>query len=163
MHLNFHLRGNVWFTAGISSLSFSGGRTLVCGYTEGQVLFSKPAYGGSSYVNPECALLYESESGVRSGDGLLCLQSKAIGYQETLQLKGVRATDLAAPGKIPENVVREALDRERIRTVSYTHLQQQKSALDRSITFYQLGMLGAVLGIILYACVGYMFRAVVQF
>ena len=35
--------------------------------------------------------------------------------------------------------------------------------MDRSITFYQLGMLGAVLGIILYACVGYMFRAVVQF
>ena len=90
-----------------------GGRTLVCGYTEGQVLFSKPAYGGSNYVNPECALLYESESGVRSGDGLLCLQSKAIGYRETLQLKGVRATDLAAPGKIPENVVREALDSER--------------------------------------------------
>lgn len=119
VHLNFHLRGNVWFTAGISSLSFSGGRTLVCGYTEGQVLFSKPAYGGSNYVNPECALLYESESGVRSGDGLLCLQSKAIGYQETLQLKGVRATDLAVPGKIPENVVREALDSERIR-ISWT-------------------------------------------
>lgn len=49
------------------------------------------------YVNPECALLYESESGVWSGDGLLCLQSKAIGYQETLQLKGDRATELAAP------------------------------------------------------------------
>lgn len=48
----------------------------------------------------ECALLYESESGVRSGDGLLCLQSKAIGYQETLQLKGVRATRIL---RLPEN------------------------------------------------------------
>ena len=50
-----------------------------------------------------------------------------------------------------------------LKDMELTVLQQQKSALDRSITFYQLGMLGAVLGIILYACVGYMFRAVVQF
>lgn len=53
------------------------------------------------------------EYGVETGC-CVCSQ-KAIGYQETLQLKGVRATDLAAPGKIPENVVREALDSERIR------------------------------------------------
>ena len=52
---------------------------------------------------------------------------------------------------------------EQLRDMEITVLQQQKSALDRSITFYQLGMLGAVLGIILYACVGYMFRAVVKF
>ena len=52
---------------------------------------------------------------------------------------------------------------EQLKDMELTVLQQQKSALDRSITFYQLGMLGAVLGIILYACVGYMFRAVVQF
>ena len=52
---------------------------------------------------------------------------------------------------------------EQLRDMELTVLQQQKSALDRSITFYQLGMLGAVLGIILYACVGYMFRAVMKF
>ncbi len=52
---------------------------------------------------------------------------------------------------------------EQLKDMELTVLQQQKIALDRSITFYQLGMLGAVLGIILYACVGYMFRAVVQF
>ena len=52
---------------------------------------------------------------------------------------------------------------EQLRDMELTVLQQQKSALDRSITFYQLGMLGAVLGIILYACVSYMFRAVVKF
>ncbi len=115
VHLNFHLSGNVWFTAGINGLSFSGGRTLACGCREGQVISSKPAYGGSNYVNPEYALLYESESGVRSGDGLLHLQSKAVGYQETLRLEGVAADDLAAPGKISEEVIREALDSERIR------------------------------------------------
>lgn len=52
---------------------------------------------------------------------------------------------------------------EQLKDMELTVLQQQKSALDRSITFYQLGMLGAVLGIILYVCVGYMFRAVVKF
>lgn len=52
---------------------------------------------------------------------------------------------------------------EQLKDMETAVLQQQKSALDRSITFYQLGMLGTVLGIILYACVGYMFRAVVQF
>ncbi len=52
---------------------------------------------------------------------------------------------------------------EQLRDMELTVLQQQKSALDRSITFYQLGMLGAVLGIILYICVGYMFRAVTKF
>lgn len=52
---------------------------------------------------------------------------------------------------------------EQLKDMELTVLQQQKSALDRSITFYQLGMLGTVLGIILYACVGYMFRAAVQF
>lgn len=52
---------------------------------------------------------------------------------------------------------------EQLKDMELMVLQQQKSALDRSITFYQLGMLATVLGIILYACVGYMFRAVVQF
>lgn len=52
---------------------------------------------------------------------------------------------------------------EQLKDMELTVLQQQKSALDRSITFYQLGMLGAVLGIILYVCVGYMFRAVTKF
>lgn len=52
---------------------------------------------------------------------------------------------------------------EQLKDMELATLQQQKSALDRSITFYQLGMLGTVLGIILYACVGYMFRAAVRF
>ena len=52
---------------------------------------------------------------------------------------------------------------EQLKDMEITVLQQQKGALDRSITFYQLGMLGAVLGIILYICVGYMFRAAAEF
>ena len=40
-----------------------------------------------------------------------------------------------------------------------TVLKRRKSALDRSITFYQLGILAVVLAIALYACVTYMFGA----
>lgn len=36
---------------------------------------------------------------------------------------------------------------------------RRKSSLDRNITFYQLGMLVAVLGVVLYACVSHMFAA----
>ena len=115
VHLNFHLRGDVWFTAGIRSLSFSGGRTLVCGYTEGQILSSKPAYGGSNYVNSAYAMMYETYSGVRSGSGVAELHSKAIGYQESLDLAGVTATDFAAPDKISDQVTKEPLDGKSIR------------------------------------------------
>ena len=52
---------------------------------------------------------------------------------------------------------------EQLKDMELAALRHQKSALDRSITFYQLGMLGATLGVILYACVGYMFRAAVRF
>ena len=52
---------------------------------------------------------------------------------------------------------------EQLKDMEVMVMQHQKSALDRSITFYQLGILGAVLGVIIYACVGYMFRAAVTF
>ena len=71
-----------------------------CGMTEGQVISSKPAYGGSNYINSSYALMYEMNSGERSGSGIGELHSKAIGYQESLDLAGVTATDFAAPDKI---------------------------------------------------------------
>lgn len=110
VHLQFRLSGNVWVTAGINGLSFSGGKKLICGYREGQVLSSRPAYGGSNYVNTEYAKMYELQSGIRSGNGSLLLQSQNIGYQESTKLDGVTATDHAAPDKIPEDVTREAMN-----------------------------------------------------
>lgn len=80
-----------------------------CGMTEGQVISSKPAYGGSNYVNSSYALMYEMNSGERSGSGIGELHSKAIGYQESLDLAGVTATDFAAPGKISDQVTKEPL------------------------------------------------------
>ena len=42
-------------------------------------------------------------------------------------------------------------------------LERRKSSLDRSITFYQLGILAAVLGVVLYACIIHMFTTAVGF
>lgn len=52
---------------------------------------------------------------------------------------------------------------EQIRDMEETVLERKKSALNRSITFYQLGILTVVLGIALYACVTYMFGAAAGF
>lgn len=81
----------------------------------GQILSSKPAYGGSNYVNSAYAMMYETYSGVRSGSGVAELHSKAIGYQESLDLAGVTATDFAAPDKISDQVTKEPLDGKSIR------------------------------------------------
>ena len=48
---------------------------------------------------------------------------------------------------------------EQIKDMEEAVLEQRKAALDRKITFCQLGVLTIVLGVALYACVVYMFRA----
>lgn len=48
---------------------------------------------------------------------------------------------------------------EQIRDMEQTVLARKKAALDRSLTFYQLGILVVVMGIALYACVVHMFGA----
>ena len=51
---------------------------------------------------------------------------------------------------------------EQIKDMELTVLNRKKASLDRSITFYQLGILAAVLGIVLYACVTQMFQTAVR-
>lgn len=48
---------------------------------------------------------------------------------------------------------------EQIRDMEEAVLERKKAALDRSITFYQLGVLAVVLAVALYVCVTYMFGA----
>ncbi|MCM1026193.1 MAG: type II secretion system F family protein [Roseburia sp.] len=48
---------------------------------------------------------------------------------------------------------------EQIKDMEETVLERKKAALDRRITFCQLGVLTVVLGLALYACVSYMFGA----
>lgn len=52
---------------------------------------------------------------------------------------------------------------EQIKDMEETVLTRKKGSLDRSITFYQLGVLAAVLGVVLYACVTHMYAAAIRF
>lgn len=52
---------------------------------------------------------------------------------------------------------------EQIKDMEAVVLERKKSALDRSITFYQLGILTAVMGVVLYACITHMYNAAVGF
>ena len=78
------------------------GRTedYICGYEEGQILSSKPAYGGSSYVNTEMARDYSTEVGSRAGTGIVYIQPESIGYQSQTSLQNVKAADRNAPERI---------------------------------------------------------------
>lgn len=51
---------------------------------------------------------------------------------------------------------------EQIKDMELAVLGRKKASLDRSITFYQLGILGAVLGLVLYACITQMFQTAVH-
>lgn len=86
-----------------------------CGYTDGQVISSKPAYGGSSYVNTAYAGNYTLQAGTAAGDGKATLQSKTVGFVDVLYLNGVTARDTAAPDRVPEEVEIEALSNNRVR------------------------------------------------
>ena len=52
---------------------------------------------------------------------------------------------------------------DQIRDMEKAVLEKRKVSLDRSITFYQLGILSAVLGVALYSCVRYMLTEAVGF
>lgn len=51
---------------------------------------------------------------------------------------------------------------EQLKDMEEAVMISKKNSLDRSITFYQLGMLTALLAVVIYACVSYLFSAVVQ-
>ena len=52
---------------------------------------------------------------------------------------------------------------EQIRDMEQSVMERKKAALDRSLTFYQLGVLTVVLGIALYACLTHMMGSAVRF
>ncbi len=52
---------------------------------------------------------------------------------------------------------------EQLKDMESAVMNRKKSSLDRSITFYQLGVLAAVMGIVIYACVSHMFTAALKF
>jgi len=52
---------------------------------------------------------------------------------------------------------------EQIKDMEGVVLERKKSALDRSITFYQLGILAAVMGVVLYTCITHMYTSAMRF
>lgn len=52
---------------------------------------------------------------------------------------------------------------EQVKDMEVSVMSRKKASLDRSVTFYQLGILAAVLGVVLYACVTQMFAAALNF
>lgn len=94
----------------------NGGTVFAQGYwAVTQPAASTPAYGGSNYINTAGAYRYEEKSGVRSGNGYIGIHSKNMGFQDTLSLEGVTATDRAAPEKISDKITIEALGSQKIR------------------------------------------------
>lgn len=107
-----------WDTLSYTSLRLIGGTNsyAICGYTDGQIISSKSAYGGSNYVNTSAAYDYTQKSGVRAGNGAFSIYSQAIGYVDALCLNDVTATDLAEPDAVSVQMVgKEALDGSHVR------------------------------------------------
>lgn len=107
-----------WASVTLNGMTMTGGiiTSVICGYTEGQVLSAKPAYGGSNYINTAECLYYDSRAGEQSGNGEVSIQSVSIGFQETLQMDGVAAPDREAPEKIREgDITKEDAGDSRVR------------------------------------------------
>lgn len=79
--------------------------TLSCGYFDGEILSSSPAYGGSSYVNSAYAISSKYTAGDHTGNGCASIKSEQIGYMNGLAMSGVAAPDLAAPDGLDEELV----------------------------------------------------------
>ena len=102
--ISMWINQDLWDFGGPTSLSLSNvavsSRYLSCGYTEGEVVSSKPAYGGSSYINATYAITSGSDVGIEEGNGQAVIATVSAGYQEALSLDAVPAPDKAAPDAV---------------------------------------------------------------
>lgn len=120
-----------WIDIGVKNVSYRySGRTLECGYEEGQIESALPAYGGSSYVNPDAVLDFFLVSGDREGDGCAVLDSVQLGFREELEMKNVRATDMAAPCAVSSDSVEKAPAGDGLVSVSWGEPE------DKGTTYY---------------------------
>lgn len=104
IHLLFHLSGNCWFTAGLTGLSFSDGKRLACGYTEGQIVSAYPSYGGSNglRINTDDGKIYFGKTdyaSTQTGNGYITISEAELGAYKDNFLKGIIASDEEVPNK----------------------------------------------------------------
>ena len=108
--ISMWINQDLWDFGGPTSLTLSNvavsSRYLSCGYTEGEVVSSKPAYGGSSYINTTYAITSGSDVGIEEGNGQAVIATVSAGYQEALSLDAVPAPDKAAPDAVEEGSVK---------------------------------------------------------
>jgi len=89
-----------------SKVYLSGGKRLICGMEQGQIISATPSYGGSNYVNTTAAYSHTSTGGDHSGNGSFTIQSKALGFVTANNLDGVLARDWAKPNAIDSNTAK---------------------------------------------------------
>lgn len=99
-----NLTTGVWTETWISNVrySYSG---YGCGYEEGQIISSRPGYGGSNYINAAYAVTQNNLAGVRGGDGSAHIKGELVGLSDGHELKGVAAADTEAPYPIREEYI----------------------------------------------------------
>lgn len=120
-----------WLCTGVQEVSYQySNKTLNCGYEEGQVESARPAYGGSSYVNQDAVLDYSLVSGDREGDGCAILNSVQLGFQDELELREVKAADLAAPCAVSSDSVKKVPAGDGLVSVSW------RKPEDKGTTYY---------------------------
>lgn len=96
-----------WLEHRIEKVKFGSAVKKKCIYDEGELVEYYPAYGGTNYVNTSYSKNYVENQGVRTGNGTFSLRSDKIGFMESVELKGVVATDEAAPDKISLGTVKK--------------------------------------------------------
>lgn len=107
-----------WMEHRIEKVKFGSSIKKKCIYEEGELVEYFPAYGGTNYVNTAYSRNYTEEQGVRKGNGSFSLQSEKIDFMESMELKGVVATDKAAPDRISLGTVKkEDAGRGRVRII----------------------------------------------
>ena len=90
----------------------------ICGYTEGEVINTTAAYGGSNYASAAQCLTYEEKADVKKENGSLRIEAVHVGFLDVNYLKGVKAEDKAAPDPIsPDTVEIKAVDENKINVV----------------------------------------------
>lgn len=98
----------IWANTRLSNIrySYSG---YICDYDEGQIVSSRPGYGGSNYVNPAHAIIQSNLAGVQSGNGSARIKAEVMGLSDDQEMRGVAAADSAAPYAISgDGILKEA-------------------------------------------------------
>lgn len=105
-------------TSGKYTLGCLGASGYICGYEEGDLIRSVPAYGGTNYVKTESFTNYENYSDVRSGNGAVVIEAVLVGFLEERSLNGVKAQDEKAPQMIAvEKATLKSVDENKIHVV----------------------------------------------